>query len=175
MAATFVIEDGSIVAGANAYCSVAEALQYHENHGNPAEWTGATQSDQEEAIRQATQYLDMTYKWQGLRTSSEQVLDWPRSGVVVYEQFGLDSDAIPQELKDACAYLALKAISATLIPDVATDATIKKQSVKVGPLAKSVEYTGAGDEPGTSYTVADGLVKPLLSAFAGGVTTLVRG
>lgn len=36
--ATFVVEDGSGLATANSYCSVAEADTYHSNNGNPAAW-----------------------------------------------------------------------------------------------------------------------------------------
>lgn len=143
MAATFIVENGSVVLGANAYITVAEADQYHENHDDPSSWSGAITSDKEEAIRQATQYLDAFYhvRWKGRRIDDDQDLDWPRFNVHDRDNFIIDSDEIPQKLKDACAVMALRSLgSVDLLPDLDNPGTEKRRRIKVGPVEKDIEY-----------------------------------
>lgn len=175
MAATFIVEDGSIVVGANAYCSVAEADQYHENHGDPSAWSTLSQAQKEDAIRQATQYMDAIYTWQGYRVSPDQVLDWPRAEVVTSDGFAVESTTVRQEIKDACAYLALASVSTTLLPDQTEEDAIKRRKVVLGPIQKDIEYVGSGDSPGTKFSLADKILAEFLSARSSGNIPLIRG
>lgn len=165
MAATFVVEDGSIVAGANAYISLADANQYHENYGNPAAWSGATDADKEAAIRQATQFLDMEFGpfFKGTRADTEQALLWPRTNVYAVDGFWYPHDEIPQRLKDATAYLALRVIGGdTLAPDQTDPGDIKKETYKVGPITESKEYVG-GKGQEKYYRLAVNILSDLLT------------
>lgn len=172
MAATFVVEDGSIVSGANAYVTLADANQYHENFGNPSAWSGATDANKQAAIRQATQFIDQEYgpQFKGTRANSEQELMFPRSGVTARDGFWYPHDEIPQRLKDATAILALKAISETLMADQTNPGTIKKETVKVGPITESKEYMGGKDQE-KYYRLAENLLLDLLTDGA----EMIRG
>ena len=71
-----VVEDGTGLSTAESYISVADADTYHSDRGN-ALWTG-TDAVKEEALRQATEYLDATYDWKGSISLTTQALNWPR-------------------------------------------------------------------------------------------------
>jgi len=77
-----IVEDGSIVPGAESYCSVAAADAYHSGRAN-ATWAGLDQATKEANLRKATEYMVSIYRqrWKGLRASINQALDWPRYDV----------------------------------------------------------------------------------------------
>lgn len=144
MAATFVVEDGTGLANANAYISVAFADQYHDDYGAPSEWMVSTLAEKEHAIREATRYLDGSHssRWRGTRGSESQALDHPRFGVVDTDGWSRDDDLIFVEVKNATAIAALKSRQGELfLPDVsAAEVGIKSESVSVGPISESKTY-----------------------------------
>lgn len=166
MAATFVVEDGSGKSDANSYCSVAFADQYFENHNNPSDWTGATQAEKEMALRNATQYLDLYYggRWRGRKKllEEDQSLDWPRYEAYDDNDRWIDSETIPVKLQEATAEAALRDITETdgLVPDIDEPGTVKKYSVKVGPISESTEWMG-GKKSFKRFRTIDYLVRGL--------------
>lgn len=164
MAATFVVEDGTGLTNANSYLSEADADQYHENYGNPSSWSSATTSDKENALREATRYLDYAYvnRWRGFRGEKDQALDWPRRSVVDISGWTRDSDSVPQEVKDATAIAALTVIDGdTLLPKVsAADRGVIKEAVQVGPIRESKTYLSTkGNFKG--YSRISAVLRPL--------------
>ena len=74
-----IVEDGTIVAGANAYCSAATVASYFTDRQNAA-WTGAAPI-QEAAIIRACAFLDARYRdrYPGYRVKGRnQAMEWPR-------------------------------------------------------------------------------------------------
>jgi len=160
---SFVVEDGSGLANANSYASVAEADTYHSNHGNPSAWTNATTAEKEASLRLATQALDVdnASRWRGRRAFESQGLDWPRVGVVDEDEFIVSTTVVPREVKDATAYLALASINGdTLIPDE-TEAPVESELVKVGSITIDTEF--AGSNPSRKrYPLARKLLRPFV-------------
>lgn len=79
-----IVEDGSIVAGANAYASLLELDTYHEDRGNTA-WVNADDESKEAAMLRATAGLESFYRerWIGYKSNhneanAPQFLAWPR-------------------------------------------------------------------------------------------------
>lgn len=134
-ASPLIVEDGSIVAGANSYCTLAYATAYHANMGNTA-WaaipTAASNPPpgtvtQDSLLIKATQYMVGVYRlrWAGLRVQPGtipnpgqgggslpgQSLDWPRIGVI---------------LKDTASFFVDQRLSytvpANIVPDVVQQA-----------------------------------------------------
>ena len=174
MAASFVVEDGTGKSDANAYCTQAEADQYHENFGSPTAWSGAAQPDKEAAIREATQYMDLWYNWNFYKTNSEQALEWPRAYAEDKDGFAIGSNVIPNKIKNACAYLALQKINGdVLLPVQQDEAAIKKFKNVIGPLSEEVEFQGA-ERPEKSYTIADEMVKEFITVQGSGMVELTR-
>ena len=139
---SLIVEDGTGLAGAESYVSVADADTYHDKRGNTA-WVTLTTAQKERLLRIATDYMVAVYRlrWDGYRYTTTQSLDWPRIYVPVrdilsvnaYPEY-VDFDVVPQQVKDACAELAYKANSETLLADLEQGVTKEK----VGPI--EVEY-----------------------------------
>ncbi|MEM7444295.1 MAG: DnaT-like ssDNA-binding protein [Pseudomonadota bacterium] len=148
-----IVEDGTGVAGADSYLSVADADAHHADRGN-AGWTGDVAA-KEAALRKATDYLGQVYRlrWLGARVDDGQALDWPRTG---FDAIG--SDVVPGEVRRAAAELALMALGADLNPPLERGGRVTRE--KVGP----IETEFADGAPGrTRYPAIDGLLAPLLA------------
>lgn len=103
---TLIIEDGSIVANANSFVTDAELVIYAAGRGLTIP---ATESDREPLLMRAMDYLaGVESDMQGVRISSEQVLSFPRNGVYIND-FIVNSDTIPKELKNSQMELAIQA------------------------------------------------------------------
>ena len=159
---TLIVEDGTGKAGAEAYISVADASTYFTNRGNTAWGSISTEALQEAYLRQATDYMTQIYRdrWEGVRFTQDQALDWPRSGVV-RDSWAVDTDEVPIEVQNACAELALKASSGELAPDL-TQGKIRE---KVDVI--EVEYDKSSPQY-TRYRSVDAMLKPYLSATSSG-------
>ena len=160
-----IVETGSAAADSESYASVADATAYATARGLTA-WSGAD-SVKESALRNATQYLDATYRFKGNRVAEHQSLMWPRSGVV-FDGYTLSYDAIPAMLKTACIELAIKAISGSLIVDPDSQYVT---DVKVGPIKKSMSAPMNGGQK--TYSLIDSLLRDLIAGGSGSVQ-LVR-
>lgn len=135
-----VTENGTGLATAESYASVADASTRHAALGN-TNWATLTATEMEQALRRATVHMGQSYRtrWTGVRLNSTQALDWPRSGVFA-DGYSVASDIVPVDVKNACIDLALKAASGELNPDLER-AVIRE---KVGPL--ETEYSAASPQ-----------------------------
>lgn len=129
-----IVEDGTVVAGAESYCTLAYATAYHAARGNALTWTDYNDIDLENALRAATDYMLQKYggDWFGYRKSSSQTLDWPRSYVPLNDLVALEYLAdtiVPTEVKNACASLAFRALTDDLLAD--EEQTVIRERVDV--------------------------------------------
>jgi len=162
------VETGAGLAGADSYLSVADADTYHTAHGDPTTWSGiGTDAEKEEALRLATQYLDLVYagKWRGAKGSSTQALAWPRIQAETDEGYIFSSTALPLLLEHATAALALLHVTETaagssLLPDQSTPAAIGREKVAVGSIEIDTTFLG-GSEPYKKYSLVDLMVRAL--------------
>lgn len=158
-----IVEDGSVVAGAESYISVADASTYHAAQGNTAWAAIANDTLREGYLRKATGYMVQAYRmrWAGYRFTSTQSLDWPRSYVPIpdavsgYGSFEamVAPNIVPTEVKNACAELALKAASAELFADL-SQGVVSKQ---VGPI--KIEYDRYSPRS-IKYSAIDAMLRP---------------
>lgn len=160
MPATLTVEDGTIVANANSFVSLAEARAYALNRG-------VTLSvDDQVLIPQLIKACDWIEskqdEFKGAPVSMSQVLCFPRAGVVL-NGFELEEDAIPQQLKNAQILAAMAVVEGvTLLPNVAASDAIKRE--KVGPV--ETEYqTGTIAAGMTRLTAAEAQLKPLQTSI----------
>jgi hypothetical protein len=133
---------GAAVAGANAYITFAEFQAYHADRGNDVQ--GAAQTEVEQAIVRATDYIDMNWNFLGLRTFDGQTLEWPRVGVFTRPELDdVDDQSVPEPVKRACAELALAALGFDLDPNVpGVDQIVTATSKRAGDLAISTSFGG---------------------------------
>ena len=113
----FIVENGSIVANANAYITVSEFDAYWIDRGETFEALPAKQA----AIIIATQYVDLNFIWKGSIVSDSQTLAWPRSGVYDDQGRAIANDTIPVKLKNAICEYAKRQLSSSIQPDVSPD------------------------------------------------------
>lgn len=178
-----IVEDGTAKTDSESYISVADADTFHSNRGN-ADWAALTTTEKEQALRNATDYMVEVYRlqWDGVRVSATQALDWPRNfvkrkdfeyaGLNGYTVIGGDyyypSDTVPEEVRRACAELALKSLSGELAPDI--DRVTQRE--KLGPL--EVEYQDY-TKPYKVYRSIDGLLSVFMKgSLSGAFRTLER-
>lgn len=159
----------AIIVGTDSYVSVADADTYWSDRNN-LDWATADIADKEQALREATVYIDGSFEgsWIGEHPgASSQVLAWPRNGAVDSE--GRSVTGIPQRVKDATARLALEGLSDFL--SSAEDRGGRIARAKVGPL--DVSYFR--DAPaGTAYPFLELMLRSLLILGGEGGSTLVR-
>jgi len=138
-----IVEDGTVVADANAYVTIAFVDSYHELRAN-VEWTNATKAKKVAAIVQATDYTDSRWRFVGTRADEDQTLEWPRDDAT--DANGNDQeDNVPLVVKQTVAEYALRAITAPLMPDPTVDEENGKFIIykreKVGPLEEETRFS----------------------------------
>ena len=171
-----ITEDGTGLATAESYTSVAAADQYHSERGNSA-WALLTTAAKEQALRLATDYMVQTYRlrWAGYRVTAVQALDWPRYFVPIKDSPGgygtlpayYPYNTIPAAVASACADLALRASSGTALAADLDRPTIEES---VGPI--TVKYA-AGARQALVYRAVDNLLNPMLK-LGGSASTVSR-
>jgi hypothetical protein len=164
----FIVEDGTGLANANSYASVADTNVYFAERGQSA-WTG-TDEAKEQLLVLATDYIELRWGQRLLGVKefpSVQFLSFPRTGIDGYT-------GIPVCLKRATAEYALLAKSGKLAPEPVFDVsgkTVEARRTKVGPIETDISFakTGPGAVAPTfrPYPTADALMRPLLAPSGG--------
>lgn len=124
-----VVETGSGSSTADSYISLVDAATRHTNLGNAAWAALASDTVREQYLRRATEYMEGAYRqrWNGYKKTATQALSWPRSyvytepfvqGAIGSYPYLLSDRIVPNEVKNACADLALKAATVTLAEDL---------------------------------------------------------
>lgn len=135
---TLIVENGTGLANAESYISVADASIYHANRGN-SDWASiASDTIREQLLRKSTDYMIAVYRlrWSGYRYNVTQALDWPRLYVPILDTMSasespqyVDFDTVPAIVASACAELALKANAEDLLADLGQGTTKEKVDV----------------------------------------------
>jgi hypothetical protein len=163
---TLIVEDGTALATAESYVSVADASTILTARGSD-QWMTMTTTQMEQALRRATAFMVGRYRlrWLGTRMTMTQALDWPRSLVpmrdVPFTTYLLNT-IVPQDVKTACALLALRAASGPLLADQSQ----RKHSVTVGPI--STVYA-EGAPVAVQYVEVDNMLRAYMKNGAGQV------
>lgn len=137
-----IVEDGSVVADANSYVTLAFAASYHTLRANEA-WGDAGEDERVAALIKATDYIDTRWRFVGSRTDEAQTLEWPRDDATDINGFDQE-DNVPTVVQQTVAEYALRALTAPLLPDPTPDEngkyiTLKRE--KVGPLEEETRFS----------------------------------
>ena len=153
---SLIVEDGTGKADAESFISLADATTRHSNLGNTAWADAASDSVREAALRRATIYMQQAYRerWLGYKRHKEQALAWPRWSVVV-DEFWVDTESVPADVANACADLALRALTSDLNADLSRGVVRKK----IGPL--ETEYDPHSPQA-TRFRAIDMMLAPYL-------------
>ncbi len=158
----------------NSYLSVADADQYHDNIGTAtADWLSKTTAVKEQALRDATRYLDAHYgkRWKGFRTAKANPLDWPRKGVTDTSGYTVANDSLPVALEDATAEAALRSLDATqnptgLTPDITKEGVVTQLREKGEGVGEEETHWDGGFSPYVTFSVVDQLLHDLIRSSA---------
>jgi hypothetical protein len=159
----FVVEDGTGLATATSYVSVADAITYHADRGNTS-WALALTAAQEIALIRATQAVDARGlgRFIGSRLTAEQGLEWPRTDAVDINGFEIDEDEIPSAVKKAVCEGALVELGSqgSLQPSSDRGGMITRERVEG---AVDISYL-PGAPTGTTYSAYLEALNPVLSS-----------
>lgn len=159
-----IIEDGSVVTGANSYVSLVDAQAYATERG-----LGVTVT--EAMLLEAMDYIEaLRADFQGSKTYKANPLQWPRIGVVV-DGFDIDVDEIPSILVQAQARLACDSATTPLQP-TADGREVLKEIVEGAVEVDYAETGNSNQQP--QLTAASALLAPLLKSalVVGGLRTV---
>lgn len=155
-----IVEDGSIVANADSYVSLAEIKAYATSHGVTL---GADTAIEVQA-HFAIDYLESKrLLYQGMKVSENQSLQFPRYFVKI-DGFDISETSIPKCLKNAQCQLVLEQASGVDLLPTQTEPAVKREVI--GPI--STEYAvsnGAINEP--ILLAVDALLQPLYKSTSG--------
>lgn len=128
MAITLVVENGTGLANANTYIDVAYLQQYAEEMGE------SLPTDAEELkslVLQAMPFIE-SQKYQGIKSSYEQALQWPRKYVRA-NGYDIPTNVVPNDIKKAQASAAVLINGGVdLMPTGGTSGAITEETV--GPI-----------------------------------------
>lgn len=164
-----IVEDGTIVTGAESYATVAFADAYFASRGVAA-WAAIASTELKEiALRKATDYMTAVYRdmWAGSRVNEVQELDWPRENVYRDRYVLVLNTVVPVEVQRACCEFALR----TTTGDLITDQVASVLREKVGPI--EVEYAG-GQSTQVSFAYVNNMLAPYLNGGGANQRRLVR-
>ena len=146
--ATIVVEDGTVVAGANSYVTEAELTTYAADRGITL--TAAT----DVLLIKAMDYIE-SLAFIGDKHKESQPLQWPRDEVYI-DRYYIERETIPKELKNG-VYTAALAIDAELDPLRIIERATKREKVDV----IEVEYMDSAASQTIVRTISAALYKIL--------------
>jgi hypothetical protein len=163
---SLIVEDGTGLATAESYISVADADTRQAALGI-TNWATLTTAEKEQALRRSTAYIEqaLRLRWHGYRRHTTQALSWPRWYVEV-EGFPTSPDVVPAEVAHACSDLAVKAAAGDLNADLARGVVREK----VGPI--ETEFDRYSPQS-TRYRALEMALAPYLKGTSANMT-LVR-
>ena len=147
--ATIIVENGTVVAGANSYVSEADLTAYASDRGLTL--TAAT----DVLIIKAMDYIE-SLPFIGDKHTEAQPLQWPRDEVYI-DRYYIERETIPKELKNG-VYTAALAIDAELDPLRIIERATKREKVDV----IEVEYMDSAASQTIVRTISAALYKILV-------------
>jgi hypothetical protein len=156
-----IIEDGTIVAGAESYADIVVADPYHAVRGNTL-WAG-TDAEKEAALLRAMAHLE-ALPWRGdpvsgpVGAAGSQALSWPRSGVDLGATTWPDDEIPPGVVQSLLEAALVEIVSpGALAMSKPRGGQVKRQKVDV---LETEWFEGAPS--GTLYPAITGPLRGLL-------------
>ena len=191
-----IIEDGTVVANADSFVTVAEYKTWATNYGDPA--SAEADDDQVEiALRKAAQYMQQKFRllWRGSTVEGFQSLSWPRRGVPVVDFFDpfftnvnvprsfqdtlfVAENVVVEEVKECQRLLALETFAGGATSTGNLQASYGRQTKREKAGSLEVEYM-TGEEGGNTrqtntYWDAMKIVEPYLRPETPHTGTVLR-
>lgn len=144
MAIQFIVETGTAEADATAYLTIDELKQYWDNMGYS--YSALPDTTIMQYINKSSKLLDSMFiqRYPGVRTSSDQGLEWPRLEAYYVDGWIIDYDVVPNEIKNATAEMVY-AVSqdASVQPIISKDGKVIEERVKIDVIEEQKKYASA--------------------------------
>ena len=147
-----IIEDGTIVAGANSFTTDVELLAYALARGVTLPATEAERDILQ--IKAMDYFFSVEFCLQGCRVIADQELPYPRIGVCA-NGFIVPSDEIPQAIKNALMELGVQVNESEILISTSTQ-NIQREKLDV----LEVEYFSGGSWETIRTDKADAYLNP---------------
>lgn len=155
-------------ANANSYVSLAEAETYFGDRRNAGPWDALSDdADKTIVLLQATKWLEQ-WSYKGFRYDYDQKLSWPRHHVYDRDEFWIDSERVPQFVKDAQCECALVLIEEDQFADTGLE---RFRTAQVGELQVDVRQER---KAGALPRVVERILGPYLIGGGGSSISLIR-
>lgn len=102
---------------ANSYVTLEEADAYFEDRMHSSDWDGLSDQEKSELLITGSKMLDWYVNWKGSKSTTEQSMQWPRSGATRPDGTVIDDDVLPPEVKEAAYEQAFSNIEADRTDD----------------------------------------------------------
>lgn len=99
-----IVEDGTGLSKADSYVSVKLADDYYASRSESA-WEDIDSEIKESLLIKATDFVDCSFEWNGVRKTQSQGLKFPRKQLV--DSDGLEVEGVPIAVKQAVIIAAL--------------------------------------------------------------------
>lgn len=167
-----IVEDGTLVPGADSYNTIAEILIYEASYFGTSAFASLSPAQQYVKARQATQWMDSRYcsHLRGYKVSVSQEREFPRYGIRrkgTYSRGYYPAAPLPREWKDAHARLAIYASSNDTLfaaPDPAGTSVVKRTKRKLGPLEVDTTYVDGANATQDVFNSIEEILDPLLKS-----------
>lgn len=193
---TLIVEDGTLVANADSFVTVAEFKTFAASRGVTA--SAEADDDQVEvALRKAAQYMQQKFRlmWRGSMVEATQSLSWPRRGVPVPDFFDpfytnvnvprsfqdtyyIGEDTVPPEVKECQNLLALETMDSSGLSTGTLQASYGRMTKREKAGSLEVEYMTGEDGGNTkqtqTYWDAMKIVEPFLRPSTPQTGTILR-
>lgn len=174
MAVDMIVEDGTVVAGANSYGEVEDCVTYATSRG--LTFAAMPEDEAKSALIRATDAMDATYRQRlpGDKVDGrDQSLEWPRTGATDANGDTIEEDEVPDEWVRATFEMAVRerANPGSMMPDLERGGAIR--SIRAGSVG--IDY-GNNASATTVFTKIDGMLSGLLGGVDDSPTVhAVRG
>ena len=162
-----VVEDGSIVTGANSYVSLADSQAYVTDRGFLDEISGEPIQLTEGHLLRAVDYINAHRKvFKGIKqTSPDLDMQWPRREVEI-DEYDLPPNVIPQCIIHAQIETAIE-----IAQDRDPFETISSERItreKIDVIEYEYDLTqGDGEQPSFDYKTIRALLRPVIDTGYG--------
>ena len=155
-----IVENGTIVSGANSYITVSGVDNYCSAMGY-TDWATTTSGNKEITLLKAMRYID-GLKWKGIKYTQDQYTSWPRDEVYDIDDRLVAYNTIPIKVIESVCEACMLALPTS---DYNLEPNLSKDDYKTSEAVASViatTYVVTNDTIRTKSTIIESKLRGLL-------------
>jgi hypothetical protein len=166
-----IVEDGSIVTGANSYVTVSGVGVYALDYGYTT-WSTSTATVQTQSLFRGMRYIE-GLNFKGFKSTEDQSLAFPRSDLYDKDGYLLEDDTIPLAIVNAlCEATILSLPTSDVILQPATNQESYRTKLDIAGAIKE-EWNTKGNAIRDKSTIITDMLKGLV--YSNNIIVVERG